>query len=153
MSGMGNPDCEFCKIIAGEVPADIVFRDTDLIAFLDNRPVFPGHTLLCPVTHIQTLLDVPQKLAAPLLSTTQVLTRALELALDAEGAFIAINNRISQSVPHVHVHIVPRRKRDGLKGFFWPRQNYKDSEARMAVRDAIEREVRKLRANNDQKIR
>ena len=140
-----NPlDCLFCKIIAGGIPAQIVYRDCQTIGFLDAHPLFPGHVLLCPNEHYQTLLDIPPELTGPLMAKTQLLAKAVESALDAEGTFVAINNRVSQTVPHLHIHIVPRRRRDGLRGFFWPRQPYRDEAAREAERDAIEREVRKL---------
>ena len=136
--------CVFCKIANGETLAAVVFEDDGSLAFLDHRPLFPGHCLLMPKNHFETLGDLPKELIAPFFSATQLLARAVELALDAEGTFVAMNNRVSQSVPHLHVHIVPRRRKDGLKGFFWPRQNYRDDAAREAVRDAIEREVQKL---------
>lgn len=136
--------CIFCDIIEHELPAHIVYEDEDSAAFLDNHPLFPGHVLLCPRTHYETLLDLPAHLNGVMLGTTQLLARAVEAAVDAEGTFIAINNHVSQTVPHLHIHIVPRRRRDGLKGFFWPRQNYKDDQAKETVRDAIEREIRKL---------
>lgn len=141
-----NGDCVFCEIAAQNVPAQLVYEDKDAIAFLDSHPLFPGHVLLCPREHYVTLLDLPTGLAGPMFLTTQLLARAVENAVDAEGTFIAINNRVSQTVPHLHIHIVPRRRKDGLRGFFWPRQPYKDDAAREAVRDAIEREVQKLRA-------
>lgn len=121
-----------------------MYEDSEALAFLDSHPLFPGHVLLCPREHYETLLDLPLELTGPMLATTQLLARAVEAALDAEGTFIAINNQVSQTVPHLHIHIVPRRRRDGLRGFFWPRQKYKDDEAKEAVRDAIEREVQKL---------
>jgi histidine triad (HIT) family protein len=121
-----------------------VYEDAEALAFLDSHPLFPGHVLLCPREHYETLLDLPLELTGPMLATTQLLARAVEAALDAEGTFIAINNQVSQTVPHLHIHIVPRRRRDGLRGFFWPRQHYKDDDAKEAVRDAIEREVQKL---------
>lgn len=139
-----NGGCVFCDIAARGVAAQLVYEDKDLIAFLDRHPLFPGHVLLCPREHYATLLELPSGLTGPMFATTQLLARAVESALDAEGTFIAINNRISQTVPHLHIHIVPRRRRDGLKGFFWPRQQYKDDASREAVRDAIEREVQKL---------
>lgn len=141
---MNDDHCIFCKIVSGSAPADIVYRDSDVIALLDNFPLFPGHLLLCPVDHYETLTDLPLALTDPMMRMTQLLARAVEGALDAEGSFIAINNKISQTVPHLHIHVVPRRRRDGLKGFFWPRQNYRDQEAREAVRSALEREVQKL---------
>ncbi len=139
------PDCVFCNIARAVLPAHIVFENQDLIAFLDDHPLFPGHVLLCPREHYVTLLELPKEHAADTMMAIQLLAKAVESALDAEGTFIAVNNRVSQTVPHLHVHIVPRRRRDGLKGFFWPRQRYQDEAAKEAVRDAIEREVRKLR--------
>jgi histidine triad (HIT) family protein len=137
-------ECVFCKIAAGSVPAYIVYEDDEAIAFLDSHPLFPGHVLLCTREHYETLLDLPAALTGPMMAATQLLAKAVEEAVDAEGTFIAINNRVSQTVAHLHIHIVPRRRRDGLKGFFWPRQPYRDDAAREAVRDAIEREVQKL---------
>jgi histidine triad (HIT) family protein len=136
--------CVFCTIADGIESASIVYEDRELIAFLDDHPLFPGHVLLCPREHYVTLLDIPSRLNAPLMDATQLLARAVESAVDAEGTFIAVNNRVSQTVPHLHIHVVPRRRRDGLRGFFWPRQHYQDDAAREAVRDAIEREVHKL---------
>ncbi len=141
---METSSCVFCTIAEGLEPASIVYASRELIAFLDNHPLFPGHVLLCPRDHYVTLLDIPSRLNAPLMDATQLLARAVETALDAEGTFIAVNNRVSQTVPHLHIHVVPRRRRDGLRGFFWPRQRYHDDAAREAVRDAIEREVHKL---------
>jgi histidine triad (HIT) family protein len=138
-------DCVFCNIVAGTNPAEIVYEDQNFIAFLDDRPLFPGHLLLVPREHYVTLLELPDELGGRAIRVLQLLAKAVESALDAEGTFIAINNRVSQSVPHLHIHIVPRRRRDGLRGFFWPRQKYQDNEAKEAVRDAIEREIRKLR--------
>jgi histidine triad (HIT) family protein len=141
-----NGDCVFCEIAAGAVRAQMVYEDADLIAFLDNHPLFPGHVLLCPREHYETLLELPARLTGPMFAKTQSLAKAIENAVDAEGTFIAINNRVSQTVPHLHIHVVPRRRRDGLKGFFWPRQRYQDEAAQEAVRDAIEREMQKLLA-------
>jgi histidine triad (HIT) family protein len=117
-------NCLFCGIVNKEVKASIVFEDDMSLAFLDHRPLFPGHCLLVPKTHFQTLSDLPTELVGPFFTNVQLLARAVELALEAEGSFVAMNNRVSQSVPHLHVHIVPRRKKDGLKGFFWPRNKY-----------------------------
>lgn len=141
---MEAPSCAFCQIASGHLQADIVYETSDFFAFLDNRPVFPGHVLLCPREHYDTLLELPVELTGPALEATQLIARAVESAVDAEGTFVAINNRVSQTVPHLHIHIVPRRRKDGLRGFFWPRQPYKDDAAREAVRDAIERQVQKL---------
>lgn len=141
---MDENDCVFCEIAAGRVPAYKVYEDSDVVAFLDNHPLFPGHVLICPREHRMTLADLPLNSLGPMFAIVQLLAKAVEAAVDAEGTFIAINNRVSQTVPHLHIHVVPRRRRDGLKGFFWPRQNYVDDRAREAVRDAIEREVHKL---------
>jgi histidine triad (HIT) family protein len=116
--------CVFCNIIAKTIPAHVVLEDDLTLAFLDQRPLFPGHVLLVPKTHFETLADVDPSLLGPLFVNAQRLMRALEKGLGAEGTFVAMNNKISQSVPHLHVHVVPRRKKDGLKGFFWPRQAY-----------------------------
>ncbi len=144
MLGSRDPDCIFCSVASGSVAAHMVYKDANFIAFLDMHPLFPGHVLLCPREHYVTLLELPSKLAAGTMTTLQILAKAVEAAVDAEGTFIAINNRVSQTVPHLHIHVVPRRRRDGLKGFFWPRQKYQDEAAKEAVRDAIEREVSKL---------
>jgi histidine triad (HIT) family protein len=116
--------CLFCKIIAREIPAQIVFEDEQTIAFLDTKPVFPGHVLLIPKQHLETLTDLPPGTIGPLFRNAQLLTRAVEQAMEAPGSFVAINNKVSQSVPHLHIHIVPRRPKDGLRGFFWPRTRY-----------------------------
>jgi histidine triad (HIT) family protein len=120
--------CLFCKIVAGEIPGEIVFQDENTIAFLDIGPLFPGHVLLAPKQHFQTLTDLPSDLVPVLFLNAQTVTRAVETAMEAQGSFIGINNRVSQSVPHLHVHIVPRTAKDGLKGFFWPRKPYADSD-------------------------
>lgn len=119
-------NCIFCKIVQGEVTAAKVFEDEQTIVFLDNGPLFAGHCLVCPKTHYDTLMDVPMDRLAPLFSITQLIGRAVERGLGAEGSFVAVNNKVSQSVPHLHVHVIPRRRGDGLKGFFWPRRPYKD---------------------------
>jgi histidine triad (HIT) family protein len=135
-------DCRFCAIARGEAPGELVLREPRLAAFLDHRPLFPGHTLLVPVEHHETLADLPAPLVGELFTTAQLVSRAMETGLDAEGSFLAINNRVSQSVPHVHVHVVPRRQGDGLRGFFWPRHKYRDeahmSETRATLASAIE---------------
>jgi histidine triad (HIT) family protein len=139
-----QPDCTFCQIASGRLNANIVYEDDESLAFLDIHPLFPGHVLLCPREHYETLTDLPMSMAGPMMVKTQLLARAVEGAMDAEGTFIAVNNRVSQTVPHLHIHVVPRRRRDGLKGFFWPRTPYRDEAARAVVCDAIQREVQKL---------
>ena len=118
--------CVFCDIIAERQTAHVVYRDRHSLAILDHRPLFPGHLLLLPLEHYGTLADLPFALLEPFFSAAQRLARAVESGLGAEGTFVAINNRVSQSVPHVHVHVVPRTKGDGLRGFFWPRHKYRD---------------------------
>lgn len=120
--------CLFCSIAAGETAADIVFADDDFVAFLDIRPVFKGHTLLIPREHVATLPELPAGLRDGFLASTQRLASAMLSGLGAQGSFVAMNNTVSQSVPHLHCHVVPRTKGDGLKGFFWPRTKYADGE-------------------------
>jgi histidine triad (HIT) family protein len=129
--------CSFCDIVAGGAAGSIVLDEPALVAFLDIRPVFSGHTLIVPRGHVTTLADLPDSLAAPLLMAARRVARALRIALGAEGAFIAMNDVVSQSVPHVHLHVVPRRKGDGLRGFFWPRTGYDGPEHMESVRAAI----------------
>jgi histidine triad (HIT) family protein len=133
----GDENCLFCQIARGAAAAVAVFEDQVSMAFLDHRPLFPGHCLLVPREHYETLTDLPIKLVKPIFSNVQLLARAVELALGAEGTFIAMNNKVSQSVPHLHVHIVPRRRKDGLKGFFWPRNKYRDEQEMLTVQEAI----------------
>jgi len=115
----------------------IVFEDEECIAFLDHRPLFRGHCLLVPRNHFETLSDLPNELVAPLFQNVQLLARAVEKAMSAEGSFVAMNNRVSQSVPHLHVHIVPRKRKDGLKGFFWPRTKYANDAEMLEVQESI----------------
>jgi histidine triad (HIT) family protein len=117
-----------CTIVRGELPAAIVWQDEQLIAFLDHRPVFKGHVLVAPARHVDNLLDLPAELFSPLLALAQRVAIALPAALGAQGTFVAVNNLVSQSVPHLHVHVVPRTKGDGLRGFFWPRTTYGEGE-------------------------
>ena len=130
-------DCKFCEIVAGTRPAHVVFENDVSLTFLDHRPLFPGHCLLVPKRHFETLADLPEDLAGPLFAAVRDLARAVEAAMQADGSFVAVNNRVSQSVPHLHVHVVPRRRKDGLRGFFWPRQKYESPEVMTRVRDAI----------------
>lgn len=140
--------CKFCRIISGELAASVVFEDEHCMAFLDNRPLFPGHCLLLPKVHHETLPDLPDSLVQPLFSDSKLLCRAVEDAMQAEGTFVAINNKISQSVPHLHIHVVPRKKKDGLKGFFWPRYSYKDEAEIAAVAEALKAAIERLRSGN-----
>jgi histidine triad (HIT) family protein len=125
--------CLFCAIVAGTEPAHVVAETDDTLAFLDTRPLFPGHTLLVPKAHYETLVDLPAVLIEPLFGQAQRLSGAMETALGAAGSFVAVNNRVSQSVAHLHVHIVPRNRKDGLRGFFWPRTKYGSSDEAEAV--------------------
>ena len=134
-------DCVFCDIAAGEVSAEIVLADETAVAFLDRRPLFKGHVLVIPREHYETLADLPAALVGPLFTRVQRVSAALPTALGAQGSFVALNNVVSQSVPHVHVHVVPRTRGDGLRGFFWPRQKYADDAEAAAyarrIRDAL----------------
>jgi len=136
-------ECVFCRIASGAVEAALVLEEEHAVAFLDHRPLFPGHCLLIPRAHYPSLAELPDNDAGPLFAAARTLCAAVEAALGAEGAFVAINNRVSQSVPHLHIHVVPRRKKDGLKGFFWPRGKYGDPSemeaVRLKLRDAVER--------------
>lgn len=136
-------DCNFCKIIASQIESNIVFADEISLAFLDYRPLFPGHCLLVPNKHYETILDIPEEIIGPFFSNAKLIAQALGVSLHAEGSFIAINNKISQSVPHLHIHIVPRRKGDGLRAF-WPRQKYKDAAHAHAVQDSIRVAIEEL---------
>jgi histidine triad (HIT) family protein len=122
-------DCVFCSIVAGDVPADLVLDEPDFVAFLDARPVFKGHTLMVTREHVATLPDLPAALRDGFLETAQRLARAVVDGLGAQGSFMAVNNVVSQSVAHLHLHVVPRTRGDGLRGFFWPRTKYADGEA------------------------
>ena len=127
---MTSPDCVFCGIAAGEVAADRVLEEADFVGFLDQRPVFKGHVLLVPRTHVVTLPDLPAELRDGFVEAAQRLASAVVEALGAQGSFVAVNNIVSQSVPHLHLHVVPRTKGDGLRGFFWPRTRYAGPEER-----------------------
>jgi histidine triad (HIT) family protein len=120
--------CLFCQIVSGEVDAEIVLDEEHVVGFLDHRPVFKGHTLLVTREHIDTLLELPESLIVPLFTTAQRVAAVMTSALGAQGTFVAMNNVVSQSVPHFHVHVVPRTKGDGLRGFFWPRTKYDEGE-------------------------
>jgi histidine triad (HIT) family protein len=123
-----DASCLFCRIASGDEPGHLVFADDVAAAFLDVRPLFPGHTLVVPRLHVETLADLPDDQVGPWFSRVQRLSGMMESTLGAAGSFVAMNNRVSQSVPHLHAHVVPRNPKDGLRGFFWPRTGY-DSDA------------------------
>ncbi|MDP1819727.1 MAG: HIT family protein [Acidimicrobiales bacterium] len=129
--------CVFCSILAGDTPAFVVLDDDVALGFLDVRPLFHGHVLVVPRAHVETLTELPVKGVAPLFERVQAMAGAVERACGAKGTFVAMNNRVSQSVPHLHVHVVPRTKGDGLKGFFWPRTRYDSDEEAAAVAASI----------------
>jgi histidine triad (HIT) family protein len=130
-------DDVFCRIIAGNEPAHIVLADDVVVAFLDQRPVFPGHVLVAPRRHVLTLLDLRSDEIGPYFERVQRVAAAVQDAMEADGSFVAVNNVVSQSVPHLHTHVVPRRRKDGLRGFFWPRLRYGDDAEMAAVAAAI----------------
>lgn len=138
-----DPDCAFCAIVAGTSPAHVVHRDGDVVAFLDRTPLFPGHTLVVPLGHHVTLADLPADEVGTYFASVQLLARAVQAGTGSAGSFVALNNTVSQSVPHLHTHVVPRNPKDGLKGFFWPRRRYRDddhmAEAAESVRSALRR--------------
>lgn len=125
----GERPCLFCAIAAGEVPSEVVLATADFVGFLDIRPLFKGHVLLVPRAHVITLPDLPTGLRDGFVAHQQRLAVAMVAGLGAQGSFVALNNTVSQSVAHLHCHVVPRTKGDGLRGFFWPRTTYADGEA------------------------
>ena len=125
--------CTFCEIAAGDRPAALVHETDDFVAFLDHRPLFHGHTLVIPRPHVVTLTDLPTEWVGPFFTEVQRITLAVTAAMEAQGSFVAENNVVSQSVPHLHVHVVPRNRKDGLRGFFWPRTKYEGEEEMTAV--------------------
>jgi histidine triad (HIT) family protein len=139
-------DCAFCEIVGGRRDGHPVLEDEVSFAFLDQRPLFPGHTLLVPREHYETLIDLPDELVGPLFANARLLAHAMERAFEAEGSFVAINNRVSQSVPHLHVHVVPRRRKDGLRGFFWPRHKYRDETHAAETAETLRATVELLRS-------
>src|SRR2546427_12914303 len=141
--------CIFCQVVSKSIDSPIVYEDEHTLAFLDHRPLFPGHCLLIPKQHYETLSDLPAALIEPLFSAAQRLTRAVESGMGADGSFVAMNNRVSQSVPHLHIHVVPRRRKDGLKGFFWPRKPYKSEEEISMVQEAIRQAVAEINSQTN----
>jgi histidine triad (HIT) family protein len=136
-----DPSCTFCRVVAGTLAAHVVLDEPHAVAFLDHRPLFPGHTLVVPRDHIPTLPDLPVEELGPYFRVVQRVAAALPPTVDAVGTFVAENNVVSQSVPHLHVHVVPRRPKDGLRGFFWPRGRYESDEEMTAVADALRRHL------------
>ena len=143
-------DCAFCAIARGEADAEIVFEDEHSLAFLDFRPLFPGHSLLIPRDHHETLADLPSELLDPYFAAAKLLSSAIPEAMGAQGSFVANNNVVSQSVPHLHFHVVPRVRKDGLRGFFWPRGKYPDEAALRAAGDAVRGAVERLNTSETQ---
>jgi histidine triad (HIT) family protein len=136
--------CRFCQIIAGDESAHVVFEDDVSLAFLDNRPLFHGHSLLVPREHHETLGDLPEDLVAPLFANARLLSVAIPRAMEKPGSFVALNNVVSQSVPHLHVHVVPRMPKDGLRGFFWPRTKYASEQEMAEVASTVRATVEQL---------
>ena len=150
MAGAPSPipaaqrNCAFCGIAQGSLEAWIVFQDDRCLAFLDRRPLFPGHCLLIPRDHYGTLRDLPEEEIAQFFSRARLVGRAVEEAMGAEGMFLAINDKVSQSVAHLHLHLVPRRRKDGLKGFFWPRHLYRDEEEALGIQRRLHERIDRL---------
>jgi len=140
---MNDDTCLFCTIVSRVKTAAIVDDDPDGFVFLDHRPLFPGHCLVVPHQHSETLADLPASAVGPFFRKVQLISRVVQSAMGAEGTFVAMNNRVSQSVPHLHVHVVPRRKKDGLKGFFWPRTKYKTEDEMLETAKRIKDELLK----------
>jgi len=136
--------CTFCRIIRGEEKAYKVFEDDFSIVFLDIHPLFHGHCLVVPKEHYETLADLPDESIERIFKNAKLVSQAVEVALKADGSFIGINNKVSQSVPHLHIHIIPRRKGDGLKGFFWPRTRYKDEKELLEIQSMIKTSIEKI---------
>ena len=141
---MIDDSCLFCSIVSGVKSAAIIDDDSDGFVFLDHRPLFPGHCLVVPHQHVETLADLPASEVGPFFKKVQLISKVVQSAMGAEGTFVAMNNRVSQSVPHLHVHVVPRKKKDGLKGFFWPRTKYKTEEEMLETVERIKNELSKM---------
>jgi histidine triad (HIT) family protein len=139
-------NCKFCRIVDGSLPSLIVAEDEVSLTFLDHRPLFPGHCLLVPRIHCETMVDLPPEFVGPFFSSARMLTVAVEEAMGAEGTFVAVNNKVSQSVPHLHVHVVPRRRKDGLRGFFWPRNLYRDEVHMEETAEVLRAAITRLRS-------
>jgi histidine triad (HIT) family protein len=142
-------DCAFCAIASGRAGSEVVFEDEDTLAFLDHRPLFPGHSLLIPRAHHETLADLPDELIEPYFRNARLLSVAIRDAMGAQGSFVAMNNVVSQSVPHLHTHVVPRVRKDGLRGFFWPRRKYESDEHLAATAIKVREAVAALAPRDD----
>ena len=140
-----DSSCLFCRMIAGTFPTPVVYRSEVALAFLDHRPIFLGHCLVVPIEHVHTLPDLPSRLVGPYFSEVQLITRAVQEAMSSQGTLVAMNNNVSQSVPHLHAHLFPRNRKDGFWGFFWPRSQYEDEDEMEQVRARIERVVEAIR--------
>lgn len=141
-------ECDFCAIVNGKVPRYIVFQDQVSIAFLDRKPVFLGHCLLVPKVHYETISDIPDDQVGSLFLNAKLLAMGVQLGLDSAGTFMAINNKVSQSVPHLHIHVVPRKYGDGLRGFFWPRTSYRSEDQMIETRNLIQSAIERIRENS-----
>jgi len=137
--------CVFCEMIEGKVEVLSVFEDDVAFVFLDHRPLFPGHCLLVPKRHVKTVWELPDELLGPLFRDVQLVARGVKSAMKSQGIFVGINNIVSQSVPHLHIHIVPRNRGDGLKGFFWPRHPYGSEEEMKEVQMAISQAIKEIK--------
>ena len=135
------PACVICSIVSGDATSHSIFEDDNFIVFLDIKPLFAGHCLLASKKHFETLYDLPKKLIEPYFSLLQRIGKAIEISMQSKGSFIAINNIVSQSIPHLHTHIVPRNPQDGLKGFFWPRTSYTDEEEMKTIQVKIKQAI------------
>jgi histidine triad (HIT) family protein len=143
--------CVFCSIVRGETKSYTVYSGSLVVAFLDSKPLFPGHTLVVPRAHYPTLADLPLVQLKEYFGAVQTLNNAVRIATGAEGTFVAINNTVSQSVPHLHTHVVPRRTHDGLRGFFWPRTTYASESEKVSYQEKIRKAVAELLSENSTK--
>ena len=143
-----NAGCDFCKVARNEVARRTVFQDDISVGFLDINPVFQGHCLLIPRKHYETIFELPKDQIGPLFFNAQLLAKAVKSGLSVDGIFLAVNNKVSQSVPHLHIHIIPRKYSDGLRGFFWPRTSYKSEEQKAEICNLIREAVKKIQDGN-----
>ena len=143
-SAGSSEKCKFCEIVKGDLDSFVIFDDEISLGILDHRPLFPGHVLLIPKMHYITLGDLPEDLIGLFFTNVQLLSKAVEQGMQSQGTFVAMNNRVSQAIPHLHVHIVPRSKGDGLRGFFWPRQKYSSEEHKTKVQRIISEAITRL---------